>query len=157
MPYAAGATNAVYTDDEETYACDLWSDVIDLEGAEAIAHYTDAFYAHRPAITRHRFGAGVSYYIGTRLETAGMAWLLARVCGELGLRPPVSVSPGVEVVCRTDGTRSWLFLLNHTATTVEITLDRDGIALLDGDQPRRTLQIEPFGVAIIESDPPSHH
>jgi beta-galactosidase len=152
-PYAIGTTNAVYTEDEETYACDLWSDVINLEGAEAIAHYTDAFYAHRPAVTRHRFGAGMSYYIGTRLDSAGMAWLLARVCDELAVRPPVSAPPGVEVVCRTDDTRSWLFLLNHTTQTVEIVLDRDSLALLEGAQPRRTLQIEPFDVAIVESEP----
>jgi beta-galactosidase len=94
----------------------------------------------------------VSYYIGTCLDAAGMAWLLARVCDELDLRPPVSAPPGVEVVFRADGTRSWLFLLNHTTKTVEIALDRGSIALLDGCQPRRTVQIEPFGAAIVESE-----
>jgi beta-galactosidase len=141
-PYAAGATNTVYTDDEHTYGCDLWSDVIDLEGAEAIGRYADSFYAHRPAITRHGFGVGRSYYIGTRLDAAGMAWLLGRVCDEVNLRPPLS-PPGVEVVCRADDTRSWLFLLNHTTEPVELALE-------DGGQACRTLQIEPFGVAIVE-------
>jgi beta-galactosidase len=150
-PYATSDSNAVYTEDGGTYACDLWSDVIDLEGAEAIAHYSDAFYADRPAITRHHYGAGVSYYVGTRLEAAGMTWLLSRVCDELDLRPSLNTPYSLEVVCRSDDTRSWLFLLNHTATTVEIALDQDGITLLDGGQPCRTLQIEPFGVAIVET------
>ena len=65
------------------------------------------------------------------------------------VQPDVSKVGGINEVRR--------IALNHTDTTVETTLDRSGVALMSGDQPRRTLQIEPFGVAIVESDPPEHH
>jgi beta-galactosidase len=150
-PYAASQTNTISTQDADTYTCDLWSDLIDLEGAQAIASYRDDFYAHRPAITRHGFGQGVSYYLGTRLEDAGMDWLLARICAEAGLRPALAAPAGVEVVRRTDGARSWLFLLNHTDEAVEIPLDRPGHDLLSGTHAGGIVRLEPMGVAIVEA------
>ena len=41
-----------------SYECDLWCDLVHLEGARALATYGDDFYAGRPAITEHRFGQG---------------------------------------------------------------------------------------------------
>ena len=58
--------------------------MIDLEGAEAIAHFAHDFYAGRPAITRHRYGAGYAYYVGTNPEDSYFASLLIQICTEAG-------------------------------------------------------------------------
>ena len=49
-----------------SYPCDLWCDLIQLEGAQALATYGEDFYAGRPAITEHRLGAGRALYVATR-------------------------------------------------------------------------------------------
>jgi len=151
MPYAAGQTNQIYTQDEETYQCHTWSDLIVLEGADVLASYTDDFYAHQPAITSHRYGQGYSYYLGTSVEENGMAWLLERICAECDLRSPVNAPAGVEVVSRVSGSRSWHFVLNHTPHPVDLVLPALGRNILDGGPPRGTLQLSSMGVAIVET------
>lgn len=73
----------------------LWSEVVHLEGATALADYPDG----SPAITR-RQGA---FYLSTRLDDAGYAWVLRQA----GL--PMPDAP-VELV-RRGGT---MFAINHT-------------------------------------------
>ncbi len=75
--------------------------VIHLAGAGAVARFTGDYVAGLPAVTRHTFGSGVSYYVGTELEADGLAWLLDRVCAEAKLTAPVSPR-GVEMVARQD-------------------------------------------------------
>jgi beta-galactosidase len=55
-PYPEGRTNRALAG-EASFGCDLWSDLIDLEGAEALASYGEDFYAGRPAVTRLRLRA----------------------------------------------------------------------------------------------------
>jgi len=38
------------------YACDLWCDLLHLEGATALASYGEDFYSGRPAVTENRLG-----------------------------------------------------------------------------------------------------
>lgn len=148
-PYALGQANAVITDDEELFACQLWSDVLRLEGAEVIGYYRDDFFASTPALTRHRYGSGTSYYLGTALESSGMAWLLARLTTELGLVG--SPAPeGCESIVRNDGTRSWRFVFNHQASTAQLKLAANEHELLSGQQGG-VLQLPQFAVAIVEA------
>lgn len=71
-PHAAGQTGTVRSVDEETFTTRMWSEIIRLEGAEAIARFADDWYADQPAVTRHRFGNGGAYYVGTCLDDAGI-------------------------------------------------------------------------------------
>src|SRR5215216_2000452 len=49
VPMAAKERNRLETHEGGSYACDLWADLIHLEGAEPLASYTEDFYqAHRP-------------------------------------------------------------------------------------------------------------
>jgi beta-galactosidase len=65
-PYVPGQTGRIAVPRGAIYTCDLWSDVIDLQGAEVMSTFVDGFYTGRPAVTHHRFGQGASYYLGTR-------------------------------------------------------------------------------------------
>jgi beta-galactosidase len=107
-PYAPEHCNSIRADDGSHYQCTLWSDIIDLQGAAAIAQYDSEFYAGRPTITRHAFGQGTTYYVGTQPEPAGMAWLLNHVCEDARVRPAYAVPEGVEVVQRHGETTSLL-------------------------------------------------
>ena len=148
-PYPLDQTNQIHTGDGKQFATHLWSDIIELEGAQAIATYESDFYAGRPAITRHSLGSGHSYYLGTCLGADGMAWLLGRALGEAGVHSPLAAPAGVEIGRRTDGTQQFTFLLNHNDYAVEIDLPGPVRDLLGGNVARGTLALGAFGAAIL--------
>jgi beta-galactosidase len=149
-----GQTNQIVVPDEGTYSCDLWSEVIHLEGAQALAHYAQDFYAGRPAVTRHGFGQGTAYYLGTRPDAQFIDSLLGRVCREAGAHPLLETPPGVEAVRRVGEERSFLFLLNHLQESCEIQLGGPTRDLLTGEDHDGHLTLDPYGVAILESREP---
>ncbi len=143
-----GETERIETQDGESYACDSWLDLIHLEGAEVLASHTDGFYAGTPAVTRHAFGEGAAYYLGTRPEEEYVKSLLQRACREAGVEPPLEAPSGVEVVRRKSDTGSFLFLLNHNEEPAEVQVS--GRDLLTDARRVDGVRIEPFGIVILE-------
>jgi beta-galactosidase len=131
---------------------DLWADPIELEAAEAIATYAGGPLGGRPALTRNRLGQGTAYYVGTRLQSEAMARFLAKILNEHDLRPPLETPAGVEVVRRSAGARSLVFVLNHSEDTVEVKLNRPLEDLLTRRESSKILSLEPFGLAILRDD-----
>jgi beta-galactosidase len=150
VPMAAGEGNRL---DDGPYSCELWADLIHLEGAEALASYTDGFYAGMPAVTRNAFGTGVAYYLGTRPEQRYAKAFLQRVCEEAGVRPTVEAPPGVDAVRRKTENASFLFVLNHNEKAVEIRLPNPGRDLLTGTEHDPKLTLDPLEVAILQETP----
>ncbi|HEY0606200.1 MAG TPA: beta-galactosidase [Herpetosiphonaceae bacterium] len=151
VPYAPEQTNEILAEDGTRYSCDLWADLIDLEGATALAHYTGGFYAERPALTRHSFGQGTAYYIGTRPTADALDWLLKRACENAGVAPAYTVPAGVEVIRRQRENASLLYLLNHRDEPVEIALAETATDLLTGRSISGHLRLEPLDVAILRT------
>lgn len=148
-PYTPEQTNGIRFADGATFGCTLWSDLLDLEGAEALAHYTDDWFATRPAITRHSFGQGMAYYLGTQPDHAAMGRIMERALDEAGVQPPLVAPRGVEVVRRGAGDESYLFVLNHRAEAVTVQLDHAAYDLITGQEHHASLALEPYGVAIL--------
>ena len=48
----------------------LWQDVIDLRGAEPLLRYAEGHLARRAAVTRHSYGGGEAFYLGTLPDRA---------------------------------------------------------------------------------------
>lgn len=121
---------------------DLWSEVIHLEGAQALATFADG----TPAVTQHRYGRGNAFYIGTRLTAEAMSSLVKRVTDEAGIKPALAVPAGVEVISKESKDKKYLCILNHLpeAVTVEVT----GTDLLTGAPVNGA--IEPLGVRFVE-------
>ncbi len=149
VAYAGDQSNRVHTIDGRMFSCDLWSDVIHLTGAEALAYYQDDYFAQSPALTVHPFGKGACYYLGTRVEPEGLAWVLDRVCARAALRPVLEAPEGVEVTLRRDGERRWLFLLNYSENEVQIDVPRGAVNLLTGDSEDSELKMGPKDLAIL--------
>ena len=149
-PMAVGQVEGVRFAEGSEAPCDLWADVIDLEGAQALATFTGNFYAEGPAITEHAYEHGRAIYIGTRLAPEAMAALVGRVCAERGVHAPLDVPQGVEVVARRGGdNQRYLFVLNHRPEAVTIALPQPMRDLLSGDVPSAGLTLDPYGAAIL--------
>ncbi|GAA2079502.1 beta-galactosidase [Streptomyces albiaxialis] len=132
---------------------DLWSESIDLEGAAAVAEFGEGELAGRPALTRHAYGEGVAWYVGTRLDPASMRALVDRARGEAGADPLVDGLPGdVQATVRVGaGGERFLFLLNHGETEAEIALPSAGRDLLSASPEEVTALVLPArGVAVIQ-------
>jgi beta-galactosidase len=131
------------------YSCDLWCDLVHLEGARALATYGEDFYAGRPAITEHRFGQGRALYVATRPDAALIAGLVAGLLADLGVTAPLDAPPGVEVTRRERAGRGYTFVLNHTPQPARIPLPAPMQDLLTGQTHTQSLLLAPLDVAIL--------
>jgi len=143
--------NSVQTDRGDKFNCNYWSDIIHLEGVEVLAHYLKDYYIGYPAVTRHAFGKGSSYYLGTSLERTGLAWLLGRIISEAGIKGVNKIPYGVEVIYRRDGTHRWTFILNYSNESVQVKLIQDGVNLITGALASGSIQLGPRDVAVIQA------
>jgi beta-galactosidase len=132
-----------------SYRCDLWCDLLHLEGAQALATYGDDFYAGRAAITEHRCGQGRALYVATRPEPALLAALVARLLRDLGLAAPLDAPAGVEITRREGEGRSYTFVLNHNPQPVRVALPQPMRDLLTGESHEQGLQLAALAVAIL--------
>ena len=150
-PYTERESNTVCTTENEHFECSLWSDIIQLKSAQAMANFEQDFYAGSPAVTRNQFGKGTAFYAGTMLDPRGMDWLLEQACQAAGIKPIIPTLPvGVEAMRRTKGGQTWLFILNHSSEEVEIPLDRPGYEVLTSTSLEKSLHLGPVDVAIIQ-------
>ncbi|WP_253298258.1 beta-galactosidase [Paenibacillus sp. MSJ-34] len=124
-PMLPGQTNRVAVTEATLYgeySCNLWADLIRLEGAQSIAAFTDDFFAGMPAATVNAFGKGKAYYVGTQAEPAFISRLLDRLLSDSNVEAPLAAPEGVEVTCREHEDRRYWFILNHLPETVTIPL-----------------------------------
>ena len=63
---------------------------------------------------------------------------------------PVELPEGVELVRRSLEGRSLAFLMNHKAAAAKVDCTLKGASLLDGSKVDGPVELEPFGVEIIE-------
>lgn len=133
------------------YACDLWADIIRLEGASALASFREDFFAGSPAVTEHSYCKGKTYYVGTQAEAAFLDRFLHHIAEEAGIRPPLEAPQGVEAGLREKDGRRFLFLLNHNAAASVVRLPEGRHrSLLSATDVQGMLELPPNGVAILE-------
>ena len=152
VPYPAGRTNQVqFAGARSQHRCDHWCDLLHLEGAKALATYTGDYFAGCPAVTCHQQGKGSAYYVGTRLDDAGLDQLLNRVVKDAKLAPPLQAPAGVEVTLRESKRGEFLFLLNHNDRATRVPLGRRrGVNLVTGAKVSAALKLAPLDVAVIQ-------
>jgi beta-galactosidase len=148
-PLAAHMTNNIQTADGRSFDCRLWADVVKLEGAQAMATFGADFFKDRPAVTVHAFGKGSAMYMATMPDHDGIAWVVGKASEAAGLTPEPGACASVEIVRRSNGAQSWLFLLNHSDEGVEVPLDRPGVELISGRRVERSVRVAPVDVAIV--------
>jgi len=94
----------------------VWADVIEPDGAETVAVWTDRgkFYRGSPAVTVNRVGEGRVWYVGTSPSPIAMLALYRHILKAAGLRPRFA-GADVEAVERRDADgKAWRLVLNHS-------------------------------------------
>ncbi|MER7169241.1 beta-galactosidase, partial [Micromonospora sp. NPDC000207] len=126
----------------------VWSETVHLTGATAVTAYATGVLQGCPAVTRHRYGAGVAWYVSTRLDDDTYQRLLTGAAHTAGVTPVCPGTPhGVEAVRRSGPEGSWLFLLNHTDRPQ--TVPAAGTDLLTGVTATDSVDLPAGGVAVL--------
>ncbi len=127
----------------------LWAEVLTADTAEALAVFSNIWYAGCPAITRQRHGAGNAWYLATRFDEVFWRRLVAVLLAEAGAEPDIAVSDGVECA-RRQGQQRYTFLLNTTDQPGWAELTRPGRDLLGGAiHPAGRIALPPFAVELL--------
>lgn len=129
---------------EESYACELWCDIVRTTSAEPLALYDDAFYAGTAAITRNRFGAGCVYYIGTQMSPALADRFVRELVNAGTLSPLLDTPEGVEITGREKDGVCYLFALNHTGKAQKLTIPVAWTSAIQGQGDT----LEPYGTMV---------
>lgn len=98
--------------EELTGTSNLVSDLIHLETAEALAHYTNNFYAGMPAVTKNMFGDGTVYYFGGQLEDQLQDQLFKTIVEENDITPVIEEATKLEVACRENAEAKFFVIIN---------------------------------------------
>ena len=127
-----------------------WSEEVRLKGAEVLATFSDSELKGGPAVTRNRAGAGTAFYVATQPDPKTMDHILAMACSTAGIKSTAEVPRGIEVVRRSVRGKSFLFVLNHRDTAVDVPISDAGVNLIDGAQVHPGLiRLGPRDVAVI--------
>ncbi|OWR30937.1 beta-galactosidase [Saccharibacillus sp. O23] len=146
-------------EDGEQYACSQWADILDPAPGgrtEVLARYGGpVFFAGEAAVTRHAFGHGETYYLGTHPEEEYLRALLLRIAQERGLPHAEGLPAGVQVSVRAGASGAYLFVLNLSRETRRFRLGgayaeaAGGEGLLGGRRHSGgELELKPYGVEI---------
>ncbi|MDY0892177.1 beta-galactosidase [Frigoribacterium sp. CFBP9030] len=130
----------------------LWSEPVELVGAEAVVEYASGTLAGRPAVTRNTHGRGLGWYVSTVLDAEALGDLVARVVDEAGVpaRSEAAGHPGVEIVRRVGEQHEWVFVLNHSDETV--AHDFAGYDLVSEQNVAGRIELAAGGSHIIRQD-----
>lgn len=143
-------THVIVDAEGNPYECTQWCDILRPVVAQPIAWYGDDFYRGTPAVTVNSFGKGQVYYFGTHAEEQYWSVLLENLAKEKGLLCFAGLPNGVQASVRTGDQGSFLFLLNLSRESVIVPLPREYSSLLDNKIRSGELQLEPYGVEVLE-------
>ncbi len=137
---------------KDNYICNMVCDIINLEGAEALAVYGSDFYKDKPVFTYNKYGDGLAYYIGSNPEQAFLNDFALRLAKENNLLLEIENKEGVEITQRFKDNYSLTFVLNHNNEEVTLKLDdKDYINILNNDSVKDNLTLKSKDVAILKS------
>ncbi|WP_457963454.1 beta-galactosidase [Arthrobacter sp. D1-29] len=127
----------------------VWSEHVQLTGAEAIQTFSQYPLENVPSLTRNAVGDGAAWYLATFPDRDGIEAIMDRLVTESGVAAVASADAGVELTRRrSDDGRSFLFAINHSRSSA--TVRASGIDLLTGD--RFEGSVEGGSVAVIAED-----
>lgn len=146
------------TEDGEQFAGSQWADILDPEESgriEVVARYGGkVFFAGEAAVTRHEFGHGETYYLGTHPEENYARALLLDIARKRGIAYTEGLPSGVQVSVRSGESGAYLFVLNLGREARKFRLGgqyaeaANGEGLLSGSRYGGEIELEPYGVEI---------
>lgn len=139
---------------QETLTCEdgMWCDLLSGE-AEAIGTYTQDYKENSMVVSRHAFGRGCAYYLGTDISEEAMRGLLTHICDEAAIeKNPIRPQKKVEVVHRVKNEAHYYYVFNFTAADTRIELETPMTDVLSGDVYAGEFTMERNGFTVLKAN-----
>lgn len=142
------------TDNAEYELCD-YCETIHLNGATALATYTDGYYRDSAAVTVNAYGKGRAVYQACRDKGSLKDEIISRLLQELQLHSLIATDEalphGLTAHSRTDGQITYLFVENYSAVESHpVTLRNSMQDLLTGELTN-CFTIHPYSFRIFKT------
>ena len=139
---------------KEYELCD-YCEVLNLNGAKVISHYSDGYYKDAPAVTVNQWGEGKAVYQACRDSGDLKEKVLGDLIRDCGIHSVVGAEEllphYVTAHSRTDGVRTYVFVENYSDKAAEpVKLRGEMMDLLTGDLTD-TCALGPYGFGIYKS------
>ncbi|MEG1875605.1 MAG: beta-galactosidase trimerization domain-containing protein, partial [Angelakisella sp.] len=153
-----GETNSVQVDAfgavaKSSYTAEVFCDLVHLEGAQALATYTEDFYAGYPALTVNKCGSGQAYYIAFRSYDGFLQDFYKGLATDLALEKALDAElpSGVTAQTRYDEENRFVFLQNYNETDQMVNLNQQQYHdVLTGELVTGEVTLRPFSYRIME-------
>lgn len=96
----------------------IFRDMIKVNDAEVLFHYSDEFYSEFAAVTRKKNSKGYIYYLGCGMENALTDKIMEKIISENNIRT-IPSDDGVEIVERGTESNKICMLINHNSYKAE--------------------------------------
>ncbi|CAM3417177.1 beta-galactosidase [Marinicrinis lubricantis] len=136
--------------DDKSYTCTQWCDVIKPVTAETIAAYADDFFAGKPAVTVHPVGSGKVIYIGTQPEEAFFVDLFQALMEESGIQRFKDLPDGVQISVRQKRNEQYLFVLNLSKEVKTVEIGANYKSMLTDEWLEPVVELAPYSVDIVQ-------
>lgn len=141
--------NGIRMTDGRRYECGFLCDLIHCEGAQALATYTDDFYAGRPALTRNEFGSGEAWYVATRAEQSFLDDFYRDLAARMAVDLPGPQTDGVLMSRRIKDGKTFLFVMNFSGKEALVDIP-EGVDIISGKPVGGSVSMKLNGVMVIE-------
>ena len=132
----------------------LWCDIIEPKGCQVLGTFAKDFYAGRPALTMHQYGAGRAIYIGTQSHQFFYYDLIVWLRQLCNIHPLLKVPDMVEVSMRQKDKTKIYFLLNHQNSPVRVSFFKPMHDFLTGKTFSGNYDLPPHGVLVLDEQIP---
>lgn len=156
LPDGVGGEILMDSSRQAVHTVSEWLDTVD---ADTVATYTGGELDGRPALTVRQHGDGSAWYLSTCLDDAGMRALVRRIFDQSGVQVREGAGPEVEVVVRRGAAGSFTFVLNRSASPLEVWVPAGAAVLVgEGGTPAeaavgRSLVLVARGVLVVQHHP----
>ena len=149
--YPDQSNTILMSDRSGAYRCDHLVDLVQVDSACVLATFGSDFYKGMPALTENDFGKGKAYYIASDPNDEFLEKFYGGILDRHEIAPLLKKMPtGVEVTTRVKDDQQIVFVLNHNAQAVNISLgDLSFDDLLDGEMIDGQLTLEAHDAAIL--------
>ena len=126
-----------------------WYETLELTGAEALYTYEDGYFPDEPASSRHRFGKGIAYYLGTSVGRDSMREFIQLIFQDAKISPALDVPQGMQVVRRGN---TWM-VTNPSKSELTLRVPFEARALLGAKPEGQGLTLPPCRWSLLEVGP----
>ena len=134
-----------------SFTVEHYADWLQVTTAQALTGYRTPYMRPFTNCTRNRYGKGYGWYVGAPVrEEAFYDQVIAGVLADANVRGPVQPPLGVEVGLRQGKGKKILFLINHTEEPKTVSVPKGKTELLGQTTTGGSLELAPFGVAVID-------